>query len=75
MCEFLRRLLWDESAFERYARLVLIGVGTYINANTVTGYLPQWCYDHISIPTLVTIGSALTGLGALIGAGDKNETK
>lgn len=63
MVPWLKRLLWDEAAFERYARFVLLGVAGL----AVTGDLPAW------VPSWVV--ALLMALAGLIGAGDKNEAK
>ena len=57
MIEFVKRLLWDESAFERYARALLFGASIYLGQ---AHDLPPW---------VTAAGVALAGF---IGAGDKN---
>ena len=58
MVEWVKRILWDESAFERYARALLMGAAIYLGQ---AGDLPGWA---------VSIGAALS---VLIGAGEKNK--
>ena len=58
MVEFLKRLVYDESAFERYARAAILGLAGL--AATGSLELPHWAT------------AALMTLAGLIGAGDKN---
>lgn len=58
MIEFIKRMLWDESAFERYARAALMFAAIYLGQ---AGDLPSWA---------VSAGAALS---VLIGAGDRNK--
>ena len=60
MIAFITRLLWDESAFERYARAALMFMAIYLGQ---AGDLPGWA---------VSLGAALA---VLIGAGEKNTLK
>lgn len=60
MIEFLRKLLWDESAFERYGRGILIALAVALpQAGAGTGEI-NW----------ISVASAL--VAGLIGAGEKN---
>ena len=64
MLTFLKKLLWDETAFVRYSRAVLLGLGAAIAANelNIPGVPDAW-------------GIAVVSIGGLLGAGDKNTTK
>ena len=62
MIPWLKKLLWDESAFERSGRAVLLMLGGLV----ATGQLPPWVPEWIAAPLLLLAG--------LIGAGDKNLT-
>lgn len=55
--EFLKKLIWDEAAFERYARAALLFGSMYLSQ---TADIP---------PYLTAAGVALAGL---ISAGDRN---
>lgn len=57
MIAFIKRLLWDEAAFERYGRALLMAAALYLGQ---ARDLPPWA---------IAVGGALA---LLIGAGDKN---
>lgn len=62
MLTFCKRLLWDESAFERYGRALIgtVGLAMVING----GKIPQTKGEWFSLLAVF--------LGLLIGSGDKN---
>ena len=60
MIPWVKKLLWDASAFERYGRAVLLAIGGLAAA----GQLPMWVPEWIAAPLLLFAG--------LIGAGEKN---
>lgn len=62
MIPWIRKLLWDETAFVRYARAGLLAAGSLWTVYQVDGEL-SW---------RTALGAVLGGLGGLIGAGDKN---
>jgi hypothetical protein len=74
MLAFLKRLLWDESAFERYVRLICISFGGWLMSNAAAWQLPAWMFDTASRETWMLIASTMLGLGGLISAGQKNVT-
>ena len=57
MVEWVKRILWDEAAFERYARAAIMFLALYLGH---AGDLPAWA---------TSLGAALA---VLIGAGEKN---
>lgn len=57
MIEFFKRILWDESAFERYARAAVMAFAVYA---TSEGWISK------------ELGALLAGGGLLIPAGQKN---
>jgi hypothetical protein len=60
MIPWLKKLLWDESAFERYSRALFFALAGLAAAGQLPEWVPQW------------IAGPLLALGGLIGAGDKN---
>ena len=62
MIPWLKRLLWDESAFTRYARGLLLGGSAAWMAWQINGYLD----------TEMVLGAMGLGLGGLMGAGDRH---
>lgn len=60
MIEFVKRLLWDASAFERYSRALLFSLAGVAIGGGFDDLLPKWSI------------AVLLGLGGLIGAGQKN---
>lgn len=62
MLEFFKRLLWDESAFERYGRAILATAGLALIVNG--GQIPQTKNEWLSL------GAVFVSL--LVGSGDKN---
>ena len=61
MIPWIKRLLWDQTAFERYGRAAILIVGGGIATGQMAvpeGY--EW------------IGVVAMGLAGLIGAGDRN---
>lgn len=61
MFAWIRRLLWDESAFERWGRVCIFAIGEGIRNGTVP-VPPGW----------EKVGMALQALALLIAAGEKN---
>jgi hypothetical protein len=74
MLAFLKRLLWDESAFARYARLVLLTGGAGLSAAAITWTLPAFMFMLIDRETWLFVAAAMQGLGGLIPAGEMNKT-
>lgn len=62
MVGWIKRFLWDESAFERYFRALVIGAAAAWNFYSIEG----------SMTRQGIIGSVMMGLAAMIGAGQKN---
>lgn len=73
MLAFLKRLLWDESAFERYARLFLLSGGTGLMSMAAAWQLPPFMFDLMTRESWMFVAGAMMGLGGLIGAGEKNK--
>lgn len=63
MITWLKKLLWDESAFTRYARALALGAASAWNYWSIEG----------SLTKQGIIGSVIIGFGGLMGAGEKNE--
>lgn len=59
MLSFLKKLIYDESAFERYSRACLIAGSVAIATVGADGAVNWWAF-------------AAAFLGGLIGAGEKN---
>lgn len=59
MVPFFKRLLWDESGFERYSRALVFALAGAAATGQLT-FLPAW-----ATPILLA-------LGGLVGAGQKN---
>jgi hypothetical protein len=72
MLAFLKRLLWDESAFERYARLFLLSGGAGLMSMATSWQLPDWFWQIATRETWMLVAGAMLGVGGLIGAGEKN---
>lgn len=60
MIEFVKRVLWDASAFERYTRAFLFAIAGVAATGELSDVLPKWAV------------AVCLGLGGLIGAGEKN---
>jgi len=61
----VKNFLWDQSAFERYARAVIMGAAAAWNFWSIEG----------SLTKQGIVGSVCMGLAAMIGAGRKNPVK
>jgi hypothetical protein len=61
MIEWFKKLIYDQSAFERYLRALLLLLAGLAASGEID--VPKWAT------------AALMGLGGLIGAGEKNEKK
>ena len=59
MIAWIQRLLWDESAFERYARAALMLLAGLVGTSGGE-WIPQWA------------AAPLMSVAVLIGAGDRN---
>lgn len=60
MIPWLQKLLWDESAFTRYARAAVFALAGMAATNQLPSWFPPWAV------------APLMGLGGLMGAGDRN---
>lgn len=61
MIEVFKRVLWDASAFERYARALLFAAAGVAATGGLDDVLPKWAT------------AVFLALGGLIGAGEKNQ--
>lgn len=64
MIPFLKRLLWDDAAFERYGKAILYGLATAMLSGAIEW--PSWVS-----PKLIT---AMGAIAALIPTGQKNDS-
>lgn len=65
MIPWFRRLLWDESAFTRYTRALLLAAA---------GAWQSWSIEG-EVTSAAIIGACVMGFAGLMGAGDRNEGK
>jgi hypothetical protein len=66
MWPFLKSLIWDETAFQRYGRMLIFGLGAAVSAGMI-----QTGIDGGG----GKIGTALQLLAFMIRAGDKNPSQ
>lgn len=62
MITYLKKLLWDETAFERFGRAIVFGIGQAMQQGLLPTGDKGWY-----------VGIVMQALALAVGAGDKNK--